>query len=53
MFEESNPSFPCENKPVYVYRWELDGDQLSFTTMDDPWTLREMAMTILLYVKEE
>ena len=52
-FEESNPSFPCESQPVYVYRWKLEGDELSFSTVDDPCSLREMAMTIHPYVREE
>lgn len=52
-FEEINPSFPCEREPVYVYRWQLEGDQLTFSTVEDPCRLRELAVTMHPYVREE
>lgn len=52
-FDEINPSFPCENESVYVYRFKLEGDQLSFTTVEDACPLRVLAMTLHPYVKTD
>ena len=52
-FDEGTGTFPCEDVPVSVYGWELDGDRLTFSTVDDSCYPRTLAMTIKPYVKEE
>lgn len=52
-FNESDPTFPCANYPMYVYTWKVEGAQLTFGVVDDPCQPRVSAMTLKPYVKEE
>ena len=52
-FDDGTGTFPCEDVPVYVYRWKLDDNMLSFSTVEDSCYLRTLAMTAKTYVLDE
>ena len=52
-FDEGTGTFPCEDVPVSEYAWELNGNSLTFSTVEDSCYPRTLAMTIKPYMKEE
>lgn len=52
-FDDGTGTFPCEDVPIYEYAWDLDGNMLTFSTIEDSCHPRALAMTAKPYVKEE